>query len=159
MQGERSMSIKIEMDQEQIRNILPHRFPFLLLDKVMIEEPPQRIRAIKQVTANEPFFVGHFPSQAIMPGVLIIEALAQITAFFFDPKYRQFYISSVKIRLLNPVLPGDTLRLEATPLKLISDAGIFDVAASVNEKLVAKGQITAKAFLEKNNNPRDNNLL
>lgn len=138
------------VDLEQIKNRLPQRFPFLMIDKVILMDPPNRIVAMKNVTVNEPFFQGHFPDFAIMPGVLITEAMAQATIFFFKPIYNEYYLTSINIRFLNPVEPGDQIIVEAVPLKLISEAGIFKVKASVYNKTIARGELGVKVIGKKN---------
>jgi len=105
------------MDINQIKATLPHRYPFLLVDKVIAMEPGKKITAIKNVTTNEPFFQGHFPSQPVMPGVLIIEALAQTCGLLAlkDEERRgklAFFASIKDARFRKPVVPGDTLTLD-----------------------------------------------
>src|SRR5687767_15445211 len=105
-------------DTAAIQRILPHRFPFLFVDRIVELEPRTRILGVKQVTANEHFFVGHFPNAPVMPGVLQIEALAQVGAIlalreFEDRESKIPYFSGIeKARFRRPVVPGDTLRLE-----------------------------------------------
>jgi beta-hydroxyacyl-ACP dehydratase FabZ len=110
-------------DSKAIQEILPHRYPFLLVDTIIEMEPRVRIVGIKQVTVNEPFFQGHFPGMPVMPGVLQIEALAQVGAVL---ALREFDGSNEKIPLFSgidgarfrrPVVPGDTLRLEVTAIR------------------------------------------
>jgi len=133
------------LDSIAIQQILPHRYPFLLVDKIIELEPRVRIVGIKQVTANEQFFQGHFPGAPVMPGVLQIEALAQVGAILAlrefedrDDKIPFFAgISDAKFR--RPVVPGDTLRLEVTALKVGSKVQKMHGVASVD------GQITAEA--------------
>src|SRR6202142_3964288 len=110
--------VKTTLDIIDIFNILPHRFPFLLIDRVIEIQRKQRIVAIKNVTINEPFFAGHFPNLPIMPGVLIIEALAQTGAVLLlsevDDRYNKlvFFTGIERARFRRPVVPGDQLRLE-----------------------------------------------
>jgi beta-hydroxyacyl-ACP dehydratase FabZ len=106
------------LDVKQIMELIPHRFPFLLVDRVLELEEGKRIVALKNVTINEPFFQGHFPNYPVMPGVLIIEAMAQAGAvllFQSKPEWRGnvFYFGGIeKARFRKPVLPGDSLRFE-----------------------------------------------
>ena len=115
---------KITLDIIDIFNILPHRFPFLLIDRVTEIQPRQRIVAIKNVTINEPFFAGHFPSLPIMPGVLIVEAIAQaggallLTEIAGRDGKLMFFTGIERAKFRKPVLPGDQLRIEAEIVNL-----------------------------------------
>tara|TARA_B100000035_G_scaffold309288_2_gene315252 strand:- start:1962 stop:2399 length:438 start_codon:yes stop_codon:yes gene_type:complete len=132
------------IDIEEIKNLLPHRFPFLLVDRVEEIDNHKYIKAYKNVTNNEPFFTGHFPNKLVMPGVLILEALAQasgILGFISMNKTPQegsmyYFVGSDKLRFKNPVIPGDKLTLESK--KISEKAGIwkFDCKATVEEKLI-----------------------
>lgn len=113
----------MEMDIRAIERILPHRYPFLLVDRVL-EANDDKLVALKNVTMNEPQFTGHFPGMPVMPGVLIIEAMAQAGALFaarfvsFDPaKQVIFFMAIDKAKFRKPVTPGDSLHLEITPLR------------------------------------------
>jgi beta-hydroxyacyl-ACP dehydratase FabZ len=112
------------LDSVAIQKILPHRHPFLLVDRIIEFEPRTRIVGIKQVTVNEPFFEGHFPGVPVMPGVLQIEALAQVGAIlalreFEEPNSKiPFFTGIESARFRRPVVPGDTLRLEVTALRV-----------------------------------------
>jgi 3-hydroxyacyl-[acyl-carrier-protein] dehydratase len=139
------------MDIGEIRRHLPHRYPFLLVDRVLECVPGQRIRAIKNVTANEPFFQGHFPAYPVMPGVLIIEALAQVSVILVyktlnrlpDDKSLIFFAGIDDARFKRQVIPGDQLQLEATQVRLVRGVGKFDVRATVGDALVAQAQLLA----------------
>ena len=134
------------MDIKEIMDIIPHRYPFLLIDKVIkIEE--NKITAIKNVTANEYYFQGHFPTEPVMPGVLIIESLAQAGAVAllskdeFKGKIAYFAgINNAKFR--RKVVPGDTLRLEVELIKIRGKAGIGYGIAYVEDKKVCEGELT-----------------
>ena len=134
------------MDIKEIMEIIPHRYPFLLIDKVIkIEE--NKITAIKNVTANEHYFQGHFPTEPVMPGVLIIEALAQAGAVAllskdeFKGKIAYFAgINNAKFK--RKVVPGDTLRLEVELTKIRGKAGIGYGIAYVEDKKVCEGELT-----------------
>ena len=112
------VTVPVQLDIQEIFKILPHRYPFLLIDRVIDLTRKQRIVAIKNVTINEPFFAGHFPNLPIMPGVLIIEALAQTGAVLLlsevDDRYNKlvFFTGIERARFRRPVVPGDQLRLE-----------------------------------------------
>ena len=134
------------MDINEIKEILPHRYPFLLIDKVISMEG-NKIVAIKNVTVNENYFQGHFPAEAVMPGVLIIEALAQTGAVAilskneFKGKIAYFaWIDKAKFR--RKVIPGDILRLEVEITKLRGRAGIGYGIAYVDDKKVCEGELT-----------------
>jgi len=132
-------------DSVAIQEILPHRYPFLLVDKIVELEPKVRIVGIKQVTANEQFFQGHFPGAPVMPGVLQIEALAQVGAILAlreledrDAKI-PFFSGIESARFRKPVVPGDTLELEVIALRIGSKVQKMKGIARVD------GQITAEA--------------
>ena len=135
------------MDIKEIMNILPHRHPFLLIDRVLEMEEGKKCVALKNVTMNEPFFQGHFPQRPVMPGVLIIEALAQTGAVAmlsmeeFKSKIA-FFGGIDKAKFRGKVVPGDTLRLEVEMIKIKRNAGIGKGIAYVGDKKVAEGELT-----------------
>ena len=129
---------------EEIKKIIPHRYPFLMVDKVIDYIPKESLTAIKNVSANEQFFVGHFPQEKVMPGVLIVEALAQAGAIFFylvkkskEDKNLIYYLGKIQAKFKKPVVPGDQLVLKIKPLKMLSNAGILSGEAYVKDDLVA----------------------
>lgn len=143
----------VQMDINQIQSLLPHRYPMLLIDKVVECVPGESLTGIKNVTYNEPFFTGHFPNRPIMPGVLILEAIAQATgvlAFYSLNKTPQentlYYLVGIdKARFKKPVEPGDQLRLEVKLTREIKGIYRFDGVAKVDGKIVATAEImTAK---------------
>lgn len=138
------------MDVEEIKRILPHRYPFLLVDRVLDWELGKKIVALKNVTINEPFFMGHFPNNPIMPGVLIIEALAQaggILALLSTPEHvgnpAIFLMGLDKVRFRKPVVPGDQLIMELETLR--GGKKFFKMAgkAFVDQNLVAEAELIA----------------
>ena len=137
--------MSILLDSRAIQDILPHRFPFLLVDKIIELEPRTRIVGIKQVTINEHFFQGHFPEAPVMPGVLQIEALAQVGAILvlreFEDRANKipFFSGIDKARFRRPVVPGDTLTLEVIALRTGSKVQKMHGIAKVD------GQVTAEA--------------
>jgi len=127
-----------------IQKIIPHRFPFLLVDKIVEIEWGKRAVGIKNVTANEPFFQGHFPGFPVMPGVLIIEAIAQVgaVAVLGMPEHREkfaFFAGIDEVRFKRQVVPGDTLRLEVTLTRVRGSFGQGTGEATVDGELSAKG--------------------
>jgi 3-hydroxyacyl-[acyl-carrier-protein] dehydratase len=135
-------------DTRAIQQLLPHRYPFLLVDRIIELVPRERIVGIKQVTVGEPFFQGHFPGAPVMPGVLIIEAMAQVGALlvmreFEDHERKLPFFSGIKEgRFRQPVVPGDTLILEVTALRVGSRVQRMRGEAKVDGKIVAEAEIT-----------------
>jgi len=142
----------MELDIQQIRKILPQSYPFLLIDGILEFEPKKRIVSLKNVSVNEYYFPGHFPERPIMPGVLIIEAMAQTAIVFFAKSYTQelegeflYYLGKVEAKFLNPVLPADQLKIEVKPLKILAMMGIVEAVAYVEEKRVAEAKLVFAA--------------
>ncbi len=135
------------MDNQQIQNTIPHRYPFLLVDRITELEPNVKAVGLKNVTANEPFFQGHFPDTPIMPGVLIIEAMAQvggILAFRSGVEGDVVYFMSIeKAKFRKPVIPGDQLKLVVNVLRSRNNVWRFSGEAFVDDKLVAETEFTA----------------
>lgn len=134
------------IEKLNVLDILPHRYPFLLVDKVLELEPGTRVRALKNVTFNEPFFVGHFPGHPVMPGVLIIEMMAQAGGVMLltqdEHKSKLAYLAGVeKARFRKPVLPGDTLIAEVTMLRSRSGMGWVKALAYVGDALVCEADL------------------
>lgn len=134
---------------DEIREYLPHRYPFLLVDRVIEVELGKSIVAYKNVTANEEFFNGHFPDMPVMPGVLIIEAMAQAAGILgFKTMNKKpsdgsiyYFVGSEKLRFKRPVVPGDQLRLEASIMAEKRGIWKFDCKATVDGELVSSGVI------------------
>lgn len=143
-----------QLDILQIQEILPHRYPFLLIDKVIECEAKERLLAIKNVTFNEPFFQGHFPGKPIFPGVLMIEAMAQATALLTAKSDDQlskgttYFLASVdKARFKRQVVPGDQLMVEAIYIKSRRNMWSFECRAEVDGKLAASANIMCAAVV------------
>ena len=137
----------MEIGITEILRILPHRYPFLLVDRILEVEKGKRIVGIKNVTYNEEFFQGHFPGNPVMPGVLILEAMAQVAAIGLfgvvpDHEKKLLYLSGVdRCKFRRPVLPGDQLRIEAEIVQLRSRACRCKAAATVAGALCAEAEL------------------
>lgn len=141
------------MDIQEIMAILPHRYPFLLVDRVLSFEPGKKMVALKNVTISEPFFQGHFPGHPIMPGVLIIEAMAQVGGILAYKSANGtegqlvYFLGIDKAKFRKPVLPGDQLRIEIEVLRQRPPYWKLKGMAYVGEQLVAEAEL--KAMLDK----------
>ena len=139
----------VQLDMQAILERLPHRYPFLLVDRVLECHPGHSIRALKNVTYNEPYFPGHFPGRPVMPGVIIIEAMAQtagilcfVTANVIpDAKTRFFFVGIDKARFRRPVVPGDQLILTAQLRRTLKGIWCYSTAAAVGEHEVAHAEM------------------
>jgi 3-hydroxyacyl-[acyl-carrier-protein] dehydratase len=137
------------MTIEEIKEYLPHRYPFLLIDRVVSFEKDRRLVAVKNVTVNEPFFQGHFPHYAVMPGVLIVEAMAQAAAVLSlrslgvknDGKWVYYFVGIDGARFKKPVIPGDQLVIEVTQGRVARSLGKFSGVARVNGTVVAEAEM------------------
>ena len=137
------------MDIKEVLQYLPHRYPFLLIDRVLECEPGKRIVALKNVTINEHFFVGHFPHHPIMPGVMIIEALAQAAAILSfrtmahkaDRRLIYYFVGIDGARFKRPVVPGDALTLEVSLKRQARSLWLFSGEARVNDAVAAEAQL------------------
>jgi len=143
------------LDVNEIMKILPHRPPFLLVDRIIEMEAGKRIVGIKNVSINEPFFPGHFPGHPVMPGVLIIEAMAQVACVLAilssDESVRSkvtYFAGIDKAKFRKPVFPGDQLRLELEPVNCKRGIWYFNGRAFVDGKLVTEAELKA-AFADK----------
>lgn len=137
------------MDIPAIRDILPHRYPMLLVDRI-VELEEDRIAGIKNVTANEPFFIGHFPDYPVMPGVMIVEAMAQVAGVLVlsripDRKSKLVLLASIEeAKFRKPVLPGDQLRIEMKVIKVKSTVAKMQGTATVDGAVVAEAIVLCK---------------
>ena len=136
----------MELDITEIQKIIPHRFPFLLIDKVVDLQPNKKLIAIKNVSVNEQYFAGHFPDEKVMPGVLIIEALAQIGGVLLSQELEHkgkvaILLSLDKVKFRRAVRPGDQLILRAETIRVRSSTGHIRGRATVNDELAAEAEI------------------
>lgn len=137
--------LPLPLSVEEILSVLPHRYPFLLVDRIIELEPGKRAVGLKNVTINEPFFQGHFPGRPIMPGVLIVEAMGQVAGVMLLSLEEHegkvpFFGGMDKVRFRRPVLPGDTLVTEAVLLRQRGNMGKVYVVGKVNGQVVAEGE-------------------
>lgn len=141
------------MTFEEIKTLVPQRYPFLMVDRVLLLEAGKRVVAIKNITGNEIFFLGHFPNMAVMPGALIIESMAQTALILFrksaeaagrmfDNDNTLFFFGGAKVRFLKPVVPGDQLQIEVTLVKAISVGGVVKAIATVDGQHVARAELS-----------------
>ena len=141
------------MDIRWIMSVIPHRYPLLLIDRVLEIEPKKRIVAIKNVTVNEEFFAGHFPGHPVMPGVLVIEAMAQAGGVLLmhdvpDRKNKLIYFTTInKAKFRRPVVPGDQVRLEIEILRLRETFCKLSARALVDGQLVAEAVLSSAMIL------------
>ncbi len=134
------------LDNMQIQNIIPHRYPFLLVDKIIEVEEGKRAVGIKNVTINEPFFQGHFPNNPLMPGVLIVEAMAQVGAVAVmtleENKGKLAVFAGIdSVRFKRQVRPGDTLRMEVELISMRRGIGKAEAVAYVDDEVACKGEL------------------
>ncbi len=150
------------MDIRQILECLPHRYPFLLVDRVLSCDPGKRIVAIKNVTINEPFFTGHFPHHPVMPGVMIVEALAQAAAILAfkthdrkaDDSSIYYFVGIDNARFKKPVMPGDTLELNAEIKRIARGIWWFSTHARVAGQVVAEAELMCTLRPIENKKPK-----
>ena len=142
----------MELDIKKVMELLPHRYPFLLIDRVLELEQGKSLSALKNVSINEPFFGGHFPGQPIMPGVLILEAMAQATGLLAFTEMGEAHKSKLYLlvgidtsRFRGQVLPGDQLRLEISLKRNMRGIGIYACRALVDGELVAEAEMMCSA--------------
>jgi beta-hydroxyacyl-ACP dehydratase FabZ len=134
---------------EELMELLPHRYPFILIDRIIEIEPGKRCTAIKNITINEPYFQGHFPNQPVMPGVLILESMAQAGAFLVlnsveNPLSKNMFFSAVeKAKFRKPIIPGDQVKIEMELLKIRMNAARLKGTAYVDGEVVTEAIIMA----------------
>ena len=134
------------MDINEVMNILPHRYPFLMVDRIVGFEGENKCTGIKSVTINEPYFVGHFPGHPVMPGVLQVEAMAQVASILMLRRPENqgkigYFMSANDVKFRKPVMPGDTLFIEAEILKVKRSIGVARARCVVNNETVSEGEL------------------
>ena len=135
------------LNSEEIKALIPQRFPFLMLDRVVELKEGEYIKACKNISINEEFFKGHFPDAPVFPGALIAEAMAQAACVLLKKSIKDlaataFYVTNIKIRFFKTVVPGDQLYITIKTVKMTRIGGIFETEAFVNNDIVAKGEMT-----------------
>ena len=143
----------MQLDFEEIKKLIPQRFPFIMLDKVIELKPGERAVAFKNVSGNDMVFLGHFPEKAIMPGALIIESMAQASIILFATSGKNdgvdkkpiYYFGSVKARFLHPVVPGDQLKIQVDVVKILPNGAYVSGEAFVDDKKVAEADLVFSA--------------
>jgi 3-hydroxyacyl-[acyl-carrier-protein] dehydratase len=139
----------MQLDFEEIKKLIPQRFPFIMIDKIVDLEPGKHAVAIKNVSGNDIFFLGHFPEKAIVPGVAILEAMAQtaIILFVTDRKHEAedkrplYYFGSVKARFLNPVVPGDQIKIRVENVKSLPTGAFVSGEAFVEDRKISEAEL------------------
>jgi 3-hydroxyacyl-[acyl-carrier-protein] dehydratase len=139
----------MELSFEEIKNLIPQRFPFIMIDKVIELVPGKEAVAIKNISGNDIFFLGHFPEKAVMPGAAIIEAMAQTSIVLFASERKRnegekipiYYFGSVKARFHHPVVPGDQLRIKVVNVKTLPTGAYVSGEAFVEDKKVSEAEL------------------
>jgi len=139
----------MQLDFEEIKKLLPQRFPFIMIDRVLEVDPGKHATAIKNISGNDMVFLGHFPEKAIMPGALIIEAMAQTAIILFATKYQTtgfdkrplYFFGSVKARFLHPAVPGDQLKIRVENVKTLPTGSCVSGEAFVDEKKISEAEL------------------
>ena len=143
---------KMQLDFEDIKKLIPQRFPFIMIDKVVEVDPGKKAETVKNISGNDIFFLGHFPDKAIMPGVAIIEAMAQTAIILFaagqeETMNNRYFLGSVKARFHHPVVPGDCLKIRAVNVKSLPNGAYVSAEAFVENKKVSEAELV---FIVKN---------
>lgn len=139
----------MQLDFEEIKKLIPQRFPFLMIDRVLDVEPGKHVVAVKNISGNDMVFLGHFPDKAVMPGALIIEAMAQAAIILFavgtdkpeTGKKPLYYFGSVKARFLHPAIPGDQLKIRVENVKSLPTGAYVSGEAFVEDKKIAEAEL------------------
>jgi 3-hydroxyacyl-[acyl-carrier-protein] dehydratase len=137
----------MELDFEQIKKLIPQRFPFIMIDRILNVDPGKEAVAVKNISGNDIFFLGHFPDRAIMPGVALIEAMAQTAIVLFASQENLalhnnlYFLGSVKARFYHPVVPGDCLKIRAVNVKTLPAGAYVTAEASVDDRKVSEAEL------------------
>ena len=139
----------MQLGFEEIKKLIPQRFPFIMIDKIIELDPGKEAISVKNVSGNDIFFLGHFPDVAVMPGVAIIEAMAQTAIILFAAgkedekrsKKQTYFLGSVKARFSHPVVPGDCLKIRAVNVKSLPNGAFVSAEASVDDKKVSEAEL------------------
>jgi 3-hydroxyacyl-[acyl-carrier-protein] dehydratase len=143
----------MQLDSEEIKNLIPQRFPFIMIDRILEIDPGKHAVAIKNVSGNECFIQGHFPEKAIMPGALILEAMAQTAIVLFAKEKKPasngkkpiYYFGSVKARFLHPAVPGDQIKIRVENVKTLSTGAYVSAEAFVDDKKITEAELVFSA--------------
>jgi 3-hydroxyacyl-[acyl-carrier-protein] dehydratase len=143
----------MQLNIEEIKKLIPQRFPFLMIDRVLEVEPGKHVTAIKNISVNEMVFLGHFPEKAVMPGALIIEAMAQTAIVLFatsgkagnSEKKLLYYFGSVKARFLHPAVPGDQLKIKVENVKTLPTSAFVSGEVFVGDNKIAEAELVFSA--------------
>ncbi|OGW35495.1 MAG: hypothetical protein A2010_10980 [Nitrospirae bacterium GWD2_57_9] len=139
----------MQLDFEEVKRLVPQRFPFLMVDKVLELEPGKSAIAVKNISGNDIVFLGHFPDKAILPGALILEAMAQTAIILFavsntnttGEKSPIYYFGSVKARFLHPAVPGDQLKIKVVNVKILATGAFVSGEAFVDDKKISEAEL------------------
>jgi 3-hydroxyacyl-[acyl-carrier-protein] dehydratase len=139
----------MQLDFEEIKKIVPQRFPFIMIDRVLEIEPGKHAVAVKNISGNDMVFLGHFPEKAVMPGALIIEAMAQTAIVLFATNKKReegdkktiYYFGSVKARFLHPAVPGDQMKIKVENVKSLPNGAYVSGEAFVDDKKIAEAEL------------------
>jgi beta-hydroxyacyl-ACP dehydratase FabZ len=162
--GKRVREVPSSLSIEEIEEIMPHRYPFLLVDRILLLEEGKRVVGLKNVTINEPFFAGHFPGHPIMPAVLIIEAMAQVGGVLLlsmveNPKTKLVYFMAIdKAKFRKPVFPGDQVKFDLEMVKLKMNTCKMKGKAYVGNDLVAEAELLSM-LVDRQNPPEKGGIL
>jgi 3-hydroxyacyl-[acyl-carrier-protein] dehydratase len=139
----------MQLDFEEIKELIPQRFPFIMIDRILEIEPGKHATAVKNISGNDMIFLGHFPEKAVMPGALIIEAMAQTAIILFatnkknegSDKKPMYYFGSVKARFLHPALPGDQLKIKVVNIKTLPTGAFVSGEVFVDDKKITEAEL------------------